>query len=794
SLLVVNTWAQEIILSGKVTDAESGLPLEFSTIALTEVSSGLLISGAVCDAEGRFKITGELNGAYLISFSFVGFTPHSQEILIGELNKIFDLGVIELFPLSVHLEEVTVSDQASTLSQELDKKTFSMDDMVAQSGGSVLDAMKTMPGVTVDQEGKIILRGSDKVVVLIDGKQSSLTGFGNQKGLGNIPSANIEKIEIINNPSAKYDARGMAGIINIIYKKESEEGFNGDIGFAYGIGALSKPRADLPTELGSFDKNSKYIPSLNVNYRKEKVNFFLQSEAMFLNQLPNNEFTTRYYDDGRITASQVPENRTQQHYIVNGGIEYNFNEHNSLVVSGIYDWEKHVDTAQVPYIDMITGDRYRYLAWNEEEVTGYMNFAAAYTHKFAQPGHELDVSAQYTKGWEDETYSLNDSSSIRQGTDLTNILATEHTTNLQVDYIKALKSGRVEAGTKVQFRSLPVEYSTIPGENSIIYPGLGSWSDWGENVLALYGNYIHEKTHYDVEAGLRAEHTKVFYDIDPENIYYDQNDAYQYFELFPNIRLSYKIAKRHRLSAFYNRRIDRPGEPELRIFPKSDDAELLKVGNPYLRPQFTQSFELAYRFKWETGMVFISGYYRLIENPYMRIYSIDSTNTNYDVIVKSYANTGSANNGGFEILFSQQILKIWKLSGNANFYKNTIDSYEGSLLFPYPHNFIIETSAENTWDAKLINSFKVGKNLQVQLTAVYYAPKNIPQGEQLSRSSIDFGITQKVFKGKGEVSFSASDIFNTFGIRQEIYGDGFSAIYENYYETQIFRLGIKYRF
>lgn len=786
--------AQEIIISGKVTDGDSGEPLEYSTVTLTEVTSGLLISGAVSDADGRFRIAGEFKGEYVISISFIGFAQYSQDILIGDLNEIFDLGVMDLFPLSEELEEVSISAQSSTLSQELDKKTFSLDDMVAQSGGSVLDAMKTMPGVTVDQEGKIILRGSDKVVVLIDGKQSSLTGFGNQKGLGNIPAANIEKIEIINNPSAKYDARGMAGIINIIYKKENEEGFNGDFGFAYGIGALSKPRPDLPTELGSFDKNSKYIPSLNLNYRRKKINFFLQGEAMFLQQLPNNEFTTRYYDDGSITASQVPENRTQQHYIVNGGIEYNFNEQNSLVVSGIYDWEKHVDTAQVPYIDMLTGERYRYLAWNEEEVTGYMNFAATYTHKFDQPGHELDISARYTKGWEDETYYLHDSSSIRQGTDVTNILATEYVTNFQADYIKPLKSGRVEAGTKIQIRRLPLEYSTIPGENSIIYPGLGEWSDWGENVLAFYGNYIHERTYYDVEAGLRAEHTKVFYDIDPENIYYDQNDDYQYFELFPNIRLSYKINKRHRFSAFYNRRIDRPEEPELRIFPKSDDAELLKVGNPYLRPQFTQSFELAYRFRWETGMAYLSGYYKFIENPYMRVYTIDTTNVNYDVIVKSYANTGSATNGGFELVFSQQILKIWKLSGNANFYKNTIDSYEGSLLFPYPHNFIIESSSGNTWDAKLINSFKVGDNLQLQLTAVYFAPKNIPQGEQLSRSSIDFGISQKIFKGKGEVSFSASDIFNTFGIRQEIYGEGFRANYENYYETQIFRLGMKYRF
>jgi len=786
--------AQDIAISGRVTEADTEQALAFATVTINEITSGSIISGAVCDEEGRFALIGMFQGEYTLSFSFVGFEEHRQNLLVGELNENFDLGNIRLYPSSEGLEEVSVSAQKSIVSSEMDRFTFDADDMVAQSGGSVLDAMKTMPGVTVDQEGRVILRGSDKVVVLIDGKQSSLTGFGNQKGLDNIPVANIEKIEIINNPSAKYDARGMAGIINIIYKKEKEEGFNGDVGFAYGIGALTKPKADLPTQLGSYSANSKYIPSLNMNYRRNKVNFFLQSEAMFLNQLPNNEFTTRYYEDGRITASQVPENRTQQHYIIKGGVDFLFNEKNTLTLSGIYDWESHVDTSQVPYIDMLSGERYRYIAWNEEEVTGYMNYAATYKHKFAQAGHELDISAQYTKGWEDETYYLHDSSSVRQGEDVTNILATEHTTNLQLDYTTPLKSGRLEAGSKIQRRRLPVEFTVWPGENSVIYPGLGSWSDWGENIYAAYANYVYELTHLDVEAGIRAEQTNVFYNIDPANIYYDQNDAYDYFKLFPSIRLSYKINQHHRLSAFYNKRIDRPGEPELRIFAKSDDQELLKVGNPYLRPQYTQSFELAYRLKWESGMVLLSGYYKLIDDPYMRIYTEDTTNVSYDVIVKTYANTGSAQNTGLELVFSQQILEIWKLSGNANIYRNSIDAYEGSLLFPYPHTFAIISSAENTWDAKLSNTFSINDNLELQLTAVYYAPKNIAQGRQLSRSSIDFGITHKLFEGKGEISFSASDIFNNFGIRQEIYGDGFTAVYENYYETQVFRVGLKYKF
>lgn len=786
--------AQDITITGQVLDSEDSSPLPFASIVVSEAGTGVMLTGSVSKEDGYFSILGNLQGEYIITISYMGYEEKKIDMLIGELNQHFDLGKVQLQTLTNNIEEVSISAQSSELSPDLEKKSFRMENMIGQSGGSVLEAMKTLPGITVDQEGKVILRGSDKVVVLIDGKQSSLTGFGNQKGLDNIPAANIERIEIINNPSAKYDARGMAGIINIIYKKESQEGFNGDLSFTYGIGALTKPKADLPSELGSFGPNSKYTPSLNMNYRKKNMNFFLLGETMLLRHLPNNEFTSRYYEDGRISDSQVPENRTQQHHIVNGGLEFDFRNQNSLVLSGIYDWEKHVDTAQVPYIDRNTGQRYRYIAWNEEEVTGYMNFAADFSHKFYQPGHELTARAQYTQGWEDETYYINDSSQYRVGRDITNILAKEHTISLQSDYTKPMKSGRLEAGAKAQVRRLPVEYTVRPGENSIIYPGMGSWSDWEENIYAAYGSYVLERSAYDIEAGLRAEYTGVVYNMDSANIYYEENDSYDYFDLFPSLRISYKPNEKHRFSAFYNRRIDRPGEPELRIFAKSDDQELLKVGNPYLRPQFTQSFELAYRLKWNSGMAYLAGYYRMISDPYMRIYTEDTTNVDYDVIVKIYANTGSAINTGLEVVFSQQILKFWKLSGNANYYRNSIDAYTGEVRFPYVHTFEISASEENTWDTKISNQFTVNDNLEFQLTVLYMAPKNIPQGKQYSRSSLDLGVSWKILKGKGVLNFSASDILNRYGIKQDIQGEGFRIEYENNFETQIFRLGMKYRF
>ena len=305
---------------------------------------------------------------------------------------------------------------------------------------------------------------------------------------------------------------------------------------------------------------------------------------------------------------------------------------------------------------------------------------------------------------------------------------------------------------------------------------------------------MHEKINFSIEAGLRAEYTAVLYDMDTENIYYTQNDKYDYFKLFPNVRLSYKLNENNRLSIFYNQRVDRPGEPELRMYAKSDDHELVKVGNPFLRTQFTQSAEIGYKMNWTSGSLFISGYYRFITDPYMRVYAQDTSRSEYDVLLKSYANTGRAHNLGVELVFSQKVSDFDELSGNFNLYQNKIESYTGRLLFPYEHTFDVPETIDNTWDLKIINTLSLPKEFQVQLTGIYLAPKNIPQGKQLARSSVDLGVKKKLWDGKGEFNLVFADVFNKFGLEQQITGNGFAVDYENYYETQVLRVGLKYKF
>jgi outer membrane receptor protein involved in Fe transport len=403
------------------------------------------------------------------------------------------------------------------------------------------------------------------------------------------------------------------------------------------------------------------------------------------------------------------------------------------------------------------------------------------------------LSLQYTRGWEDEAYFLNDRSALRNAQDETHLDALEHTLPFQLDYVKPLRTGRMETGFKLQRREIPVDYHVNRGEDTVIYPGLGDWSEWSEKIYAGYINYVRELPKYALEVGFRAEQTDVRYDLPPENIYYSQSDAYDYFEPLPNVRLTYNLSASDRLAVYYNNRVDRPGEPELRIFPKYDDPEILKVGNPYLRPQFTERYELAYERVWERGNAVVSLYRRNIDDPFVRVFAIDDSNPDYDIVNRIYQNVGSGTHAGVELIFSHDIGEHWELSGSANVYENIIDAAETTLLFPVVRPFSVPRSEDDTWDMKLNSLLKLPNGIEAQMSVVYYAEKPIAQGREAARSSVDLGFKKPMFRD-AELVVSVTDLFNEFGIRQEIDGDGFDAVYENFYETQTVMVGMNYRF
>ena len=770
-------------LSGRVLDDSDGAPIALTSVVIERTESGDTLSGTLARQDGRFFVEGLAPGRYTIHASMPGFFPEERDLLVSEINPSYDLGEIRLGRLG-DLDGVTVTVDAIRTAG-IDTQVFRLNEGAAQSTGSVLDAMRSLPGVTVDQEGRVSLRGSDQVAVLIDGRQSSLTGFGSQRGLDNITAANIEAIEIIYNPSASFDAAGMAGIINIIYEENRALGLSADLGLSLGLGQFTKQRRDLPTELGSFSKNEKIIASLSLGYNTARVRTFAQGEFLTQDDLPNNEFTTRYYDDGRVIRSQVPENREQTHYIVRMGSDLLPDDANTLTVSGIYDVENHTDRAQVPFILDSTGQRERYWFWTEEEETGFANATLNWKHEFPTPGHEVDVNVQYTRGWEDEAYFLNEESSVRVGTDMTHLKAVENTLPLSIDYTRPLASGRIELGGKVQTRWLPITYAVDRGVQSVIYDGLGAESDWGEDLFAAYVNLVRARPTYTLEAGVRAEQTNVSYTIPSENIYYPSSDKYDYFELFPNARATYALGGSYRLVGAYNRRIDRPGEPELRIFPKYDDPELLKVGNPYLRPQLTNVFELGLTRSWNGGSVGASAYHRDITDAFQRILVIDNSNPNYDIVNKIFENAGNSTQTGIQTVFEQEIAAPWRVSGSVNWFVIDIEALETTLLFPTPRPFSLAASRDDTWEFKVNNQFQLPGNAELRLGFIYYAARDVPQGRERSRSSLDLAATWPLMDERAEVVFTFTDVLNDFAVRTDVEGQGFAALYENFLETQV---------
>jgi len=778
-----------VTVSGIIKDKTAKTALPFVSVVLKTESDSAFVTGTISDEEGRFAISGIRPGNYVLEVSLVGYQTSKQSLYVGNLSGFLDASTIELEENAHALAEVEVSAKQDEVSGRMDKKTFSVEDNPSQSGGSVLQTMQNLPGVTV-QEGKVQLRGSEKVTILVDGKQTALTGFGSQYGLDNIPASAIEKIEIINNPSSKYDANGNAGIINIIMKKNKHDGFNGKVGLAGGLGALWVKKENLPSIRPQYRYTPKFNPSLSLNYRKNQINVFLQADYLYTETLNRNEFVDRYYDDGTVIRQQTKRNRNTQFANAKAGLDWAINERNTLTVSGLFGSEKIIDHGDEPFFNSDVSERLRLWQFLEDELKTTVMATAAYQHKFRQAGHLLNIGFNYTFHREDEKYFFDNILPSYTGRDAFKLLSDEQVADLNVDYIKPLKYGRVETGLKVRKRDIPTNMQFYPGLNSPLDSSAGGWATYREIIPALYGNYIYETRHLEAELGLRVEYVDLQYDVNPGHRSY-KSDGYSYIQPFPTLRLAYKLNDRNKISLFYNRRVDRPNEVDIRIFPKYDDAEIIKVGNPALKPQFTNSLELAYKGGWKKGYFYSALYHRIADGTITRI---STTVPGSNLIYAIFQNVNRSYNTGVELILSQEAASWYSFNLNVNAYRNRIDAFTVTNLYPVVHTFSADAQEMYSGSLKLNNTFHLSKTTDAQLTAVYLAPDLIPQGKTGERFSLDAGIKTRIQKRKGEVFLNATDLLNTMIIRKQIQGDGFYYNSRDYYETQVVRVGYSYKF
>lgn len=787
----IRTFAQfsTVTISGMVKNKADKSSMPYVNIVVKQIKDSAFVAGTVTNDEGRFSIAGIKPGNYFMETSFAGFESKTQPLFIGTLSEFLDIPLIELDVASKSLEGIVITAKANDISNKLDKKTYSVADNLSQAGGSVLQTMQNLPGVTV-QDGKVQLRGNDKLTILIDGKQTALTGFGSQSGLDNIPASAIDRIEIINNPSSKYDANGNAGIINIIMKKNKQEGFNGKVGMAAGLGSLWVRQENLPGIRPQYTFTPKINPSLSLNYRKGNVNLFLQADNLYTHTLNKNEFVTRTYDDGTIIRSQLKRNRNTNFLTTRAGLDWNIDAQNTFTVSGMFGSEKIIDRGDQPFFNADLSQRLRLWQFLEDELKTTAMANAAYQHKFKEAGHLLNIGFNYTFHREDEKYFYDNYLPSSKGTDAFKLLSDEKVYDFNIDYIKPLKYGRLETGIKLRNRIIPTNMNFIPGENSVLDVSAGGWATYKELIPAVYGNYVFENKNWEAELGLRLEYVKIQYDVNPNHNTY-KSDGYHYTQPFPNLRLAYKLNDNNKISLFYNRRVDRPNEVDIRIFPKYDDAEIIKVGNPALRPQFTNSIELGYKYNWSDGYLYGAVYHRFADGTITRI---SSTVPGSTLIYAVFQNAGKSYNSGIEAIFNQKISSFYSFNINGNIYRNQINAFTVQNVYPQPNTFSADKQIAISGNIKLNNTFQFKKNWSGQLTAVYLAPDIIPQGKILSRFSIDAGLKKTIQKGRGEIFCNATDLLNTMVIKKKITGMGFHYTSDDYYETQVIRLGYSYKF
>lgn len=799
SLCVVSfllfSWTQaqnKASVYGKVVEKSNDEVISFANISLLDAQDSF-VEGGITDENGKFEFKSVSEGTYTLLIEYMSFETHREELVVGRLNQNYNLGIIEISSNEEVLDEVVVTGRKDGIVTRMDKKAYTLDENISQIGGSVVQAMQNLPGITTDSEGRINLRGSNRVAILMDGKQSAITGFGVQDNLDNIPASAIERIEIINNPSSKYDSNANAGIINIIMKKEQSSGWNGKVGITTGVGSIGRKRDNLIKNMRSqYQYTPKLNPNFSVNYKKDKFNFFASGDVLLFQEVSQNEFTNRNFgvnNQDNITQ-QFLENKNQSNSTFRFGADWEANSSNTFTISGFYFRKQYNDLGSIPYLNTSTNETVRFWDYDERELVSIYTLELKHLYQFEEPGHQLETNANLSFKRKEEDYFLTDERPNRFGSDTTALVADQQILDLGIDYTKPFKKGRYELGAKGRLSKYPNDIIFNPGVNSILDLSLQGTAEYREEIAAVYGNLIYETDAVEIESGLRTEYAAIDYLVDPNHPVYE-SDGFDYFEFLPSLRSTWFVDSKNTLSAFFNRRIDRPEEKNLRVFPSYADPEILSIGNPSLLPQFTNSYEVSYKRNFDKANLFFAVYYKDFENLLTKI-ATQIPDSNVFVNVDQNASRGS--NVGFEGSFNLDITSKIKTNLNINYYQNIINAFQITNAYPENFNFSQDKQQIFTGNIKWNLQMDLGKGYNWQSTATYLDRDIIPQGIIKERFSFDAGLRKELQNGNGEIFLNASDIFNTFRLKTRISDSNFNLDAIDYFETQVVGIGYLYRF
>ncbi|MEM9325639.1 MAG: outer membrane beta-barrel family protein [Bacteroidota bacterium] len=726
-------------VSGSVTDADTKEVLSFATVAFLSPMDSAIVQGGVTDLEGNFQMNVP-EGSYLLQVQFLTYETFTQAVAI-EKGARLKLGEITLSPAQLNLEEVVVEAERTQVQLTLDKRIYSVGKDLSNLGGSAADILDNLPSVTVDVEGNVQLRGSSNLQILIDGKPSGLVGLSSQDALRQLQGNLIDRVEVITNPSARYDAAGMAGIINIVLKKGKKKGINGSF----------QANTGVPHNHGA---------SANVNFRRDWVNLFV-NYGLDYRASPGggNAFQNfTFPDTSYFTNVGRDRIRTGLSNNVRFGADFYLSDRQTLTTSFLYRYSDEENESDLVFEDF-DGNRellnYTLREDLETESDENLEYSVNYTYKFKREGHKFTADVQYQNNNEREQSEILQSEgpseaelipALRQRVDNQE---GEQRWMLQADYIQPFaKKAKFEAGWRSTLRDIKNIYRVDEENEEGIYVPLDTFSTdfaYDENVHAAYAIISNEHDKLSWQAGVRSETT----DINTEFRETGETFSWNYTNLFPSAFLTYKLTKINQLQASYSRRINRPRFRELNPFSSFTDNRNFRVGNPNLQPEFTDSYELGMIQSFKKSSFYYGVYYRQTNQLIQRI-TLPPDERGLQIRIPE--NIGSEESIGIEVNGSHDFTDWYRVNGNFNFFRSEIAGMVGDSIS------LAATAVTVT--SRLSNNFKFENLFDAQVNINYRGPQNTTQGRQLAITVVDIGLSRDVLQKNGTLSLAVRDLFN----------------------------------
>ena len=745
---LLKTYAQANAgISGKIVDSANRKPLNYASVALLNQVDRKPVDGIQTDENGIFTFKAVPAGTYILRVGFVGYQTYERSGIKVNPNVPVDLNEIKLRISGANvLKEVVVEGSVPDMQIGIDRKVFNVDQSLVSQSGSVTDLLSDIPSISVDADGAVSLRGSSSVRILIDGKPSAMAGSDITQVLQSLPSNSVQRVEVLTNPSSKYDAEGQSGIINIVLKKNQRTGLNGAV-----------------TASGGSYRN--YNGGLALNYRDSSFNYYGNYDFRKFRRLSEGRSDTRYFESNGLINNENEGDRSGNGHTAKLGVDYFINQTTTIGVSGNISVRDNQRNENIFYryenLPDLDGTSTRYSRQTEDDFGYDLNLD--FKKEFKREGEVLTFNGAYGRNKEDgvntfnQTFSNPLSPADRQ---INDTYERGDNINVQLDYIRPItENSKFEAGYRTTIEKddesqISRRFDPISGNFQPDY-NVSNKFDLEEIVHAAYFNYqnkINEKLGYQV--GLRAEQAylnTITENVDPAT---PENERYtpgrlDYFRLYPSIFLTQSFSQDQQLQLSYTRRVNRPNGWQVNPFINISDPLNIRQGNPNLKPEDIHSFELGYTREIGTTTLTSSIYYRRVNDVIQSITQrIEGTNA---ATISEWRNISKNESTGFELISKSSIGKAVDLTGNLNVFYNR---FKGAPEFNLPAREGIN------WDANLSTNIRLSKDLSAQIRADYSAPRVLAQGRSIGNFTTDAALRWSILNNKGSLLLNVRDVFN----------------------------------